>query len=264
MWGFASNAIASIGLKRSPKPREPIQDHSECSDDDGCSNASKDEEGLECPICWESFNIVENVPYVLWCGHTLCQNCVLGLQCTNWQFHGQQFKVPFLISCPWCHMVSLRVLYNRSLRFPRKNFFLLWMVERLNDDRGKVITSSSSSSALVDQPVWSSSNEVVRRTGQNQWLDFGGHGRGGRGGDNNVGRQQQLFSLHKSLDLFIHFTSKFPLAIVLLLVVFFAIPISSAILILYFIVTVVFAIPSCLVLYFAYPTLARLVSEIVS
>ncbi|CAN1838870.1 hypothetical protein LINPERHAP1_LOCUS35576 [Linum perenne] len=262
LWGFASNAIASIGLKRSSKPKETIQDHSECSDDDACSNASK-EEGLECPICWESFNIVENVPYVLWCGHTLCQNCVLGLQCTVWQFHAQHFKIPFLISCPWCHVVSLRVLYNRSLRFPRKNYFLLWMVERLNDgdDRAGKANSSSLQSGFDDQPVWHSRNEVVV---DDDLSVLGNEGMDFRGGSNVSGRQQHLLSLHKSLDLFIRFTSKFPLAIVLLLVVFFAVPISSAILILYFIVTVVFAIPSCLVLYFAYPTLARLVAEIVS
>lgn len=41
------------------------------------------EEGLECPVCWESFDDRDNTPYVLWCGHSLCKNCVLiwsGLQ----------------------------------------------------------------------------------------------------------------------------------------------------------------------------------------
>ncbi|XP_022776799.1 uncharacterized protein LOC111318293 isoform X1 [Durio zibethinus] len=37
----------------------------ECLDNDVCSNGSGDK-GLVCPICWESFNIVENVPNVLW------------------------------------------------------------------------------------------------------------------------------------------------------------------------------------------------------
>ncbi|CAN0923544.1 hypothetical protein LINGRAHAP2_LOCUS33620 [Linum grandiflorum] len=130
------------------------------------------------------------------------------------------------------------------------------MVERLNDDHqaGKV-NSSASPSGFDDQPVWHPTDEVgneitVLGNDRDQGLDFRG--------------RERLLSLHKSLDIFIRFTSKFPLAIVLLLVVFFAVPISSAILILYFIVTVVFAIPSCLVLYFAYPTLARLVAEIVS
>lgn len=71
MWGFATNAISSIGLRKNLI--FPSQASAECSDDDACSNCSR-EEGLECPICCESFNIVENIPYVLWCGHTLCKN----------------------------------------------------------------------------------------------------------------------------------------------------------------------------------------------
>ncbi|GLT27588.1 hypothetical protein SLA2020_025750 [Shorea laevis] len=89
MWGFASNAIASIGLKKNLV--EANRACSDCSDDEVGSNVSR-EEGLECPICWESFNIVENVPYVLWCGYTLCQNCVLGLQSVVLKFPAQEIK----------------------------------------------------------------------------------------------------------------------------------------------------------------------------
>ena len=66
MWKSASNAIASIGLKKNSGKNlvELSRASQDCSDDEVCSNASQDE-GLKCPICWESFNIVENVPYVL-------------------------------------------------------------------------------------------------------------------------------------------------------------------------------------------------------
>jgi hypothetical protein len=32
------------------------------------------EEGLDYPICWESFHFVENVPYVLCSDHAMCEN----------------------------------------------------------------------------------------------------------------------------------------------------------------------------------------------
>ncbi|GMI75325.1 hypothetical protein like AT1G69330 [Hibiscus trionum] len=263
MWNFACNAIGNIGLKSS---KDASQACSECSDDEVCSNGSRDE-GLECPICWESFNIVENVPYVLWCGHTLCQNCVMGLQPALLKLNTQKIKIPVFISCPWCHLLSLRLVYKGNLKFPRKNFFILWMIESLNGDRyGIARRNLSGDSQLVGSPrcnlmLGNQANHGVVRRGsyenrseQVRPLD-------------NVGRnnaERHHFSLHKSLDFFIHFTSKFPLVIIFLLVIFFAIPGSAVILLLYLLVTVVFAIPSFLVLYFAYPMLERLVREISS
>ncbi|KAL0664567.1 hypothetical protein Bca4012_101405 [Brassica carinata] len=247
MWSFASNVIGSIGLKKDPP--QPSSD-----DDDEVSNVSRDddeeeEQGLDCPICFESFNIVENVPYVLWCGHTLCQNCVFALQPAVLRLSTQDIKVPFFVSCPWCQLLSVRVVYNGVLKFPKKNFFLLWMVESLNGDRtrhgGSLVgsdnhqycssSSSSSNSNLIPRPV------VVHQPSS-----------------------RQQFSFHKSLDFFISFTSKFPFVIVFLLIVFFAIPGSLVILALYFLLTILLAVPSGLVLYFAYPILERLVNEITS
>lgn len=263
MWGFASNAISSIGLKKSLL--FPSQACSECSDDDVRSNGSR-EEGLECPICWESFNIVENIPYVLWCGHTLCKHCVLGLQWAVMQFPTQQFRIPFFISCPWCHLLSLRLVYKGNLKFPRKNFFLLWMVESLNGDRVKFGSSFSGENQLSLPQNGSLAMGNSARTGNLRRASVsscsGPSRYDGEDGSSHVDRN--YFSLHKSIDFFIHFTSKFPLVIIFLLIVFFVIPGSAVILAIYFLLTVLFAIPSFLVLYFAYPTLQRLVREITS
>ncbi|XP_010552556.1 PREDICTED: uncharacterized protein LOC104822897 [Tarenaya hassleriana] len=256
MWSFASNAIGSIKLKKSPK--DTGQASCECSDDE-VSAVSRDEEGLECPICWESFNIVENVPYVLWCGHTLCQNCVLGLQSAVLRLPAQDIKVPFVIACPWCHLYSFRLIYKGNLKFPRKNFFLLWMVESLNGDR----TNSGSSGSQDKQSVWSprcdqNTDLITRSVLYNESPE-------NFAVQDHIGRPRALnFSLDKSLDLFIHFTSKFPYVIIFLLIVFFVIPGSVIVLALYALLTIVFAIPSCLVLYFSFPVLERLVSQITS
>ena len=261
MWSFASNSLTSIRLKIGSK--QPSQTSAECSDDEVCSNASRDE-GLECPICWESFNIVENVPYVLWCGHTLCKNCVLGLQWAVVKFPTQQIKIPFFISCPWCHLLSFRIICKGNLKYPCKNFFLLWMVESLNGDRNKLVSTCTD-----NQPIWSPkcnllgsqvTNCNLRRASVSPCSRLLGSNRDVRDNDGET----HHFSLHKSLDFFLHFTSKFPLVVIFLLIALFLIPCCAVILVLYFLVTILFAIPSFLVLYFAYPTIQRLVREITS
>ncbi|KAL1218476.1 hypothetical protein V5N11_001644 [Cardamine amara subsp. amara] len=257
MWSFASNVIGSMGLKKSPK--DPAS--SQCSDDE-VSNVSRDEEGLECPICWESFNIVENVPYVLWCGHTLCQNCVFGLQSAVLRLSSQDIRIPFFVSCPWCQLLSFRIVYKGNLKFPRKNFFLLWMVESLNGDRTShgSLVSDNQQSVLTPRCNMSlgnhSSNSNTRLVLCNQSSEvLPNH-------DHSSQPSRQQFSFHKSLDFFIAFTSKFPFVIIFLLIVFFAIPGSLIILALYFLLTILFAVPSALVLYFAYPILESLQWEL--
>ncbi|KAL3654285.1 hypothetical protein CASFOL_003966 [Castilleja foliolosa] len=245
MWRSISHSIPGFG-----RNKKNIADLSKAchdfSDDETSSNASIDE-GLECPICCESFNIVENVPYVLWCGHTLCKNCILGLRWTTFKFSAQQIQVPFFVSCPWCNLLTFRFFYKGNLKFPSKNFFLLWMVESRNGDR---VQTHSSSLCRDRQQMWS----PRRRCGPHRL------GRPNPN-DSNGGSERLQLSLHKSLDFFIRMTAKFPL-VVLLLIVVFAIPASGAVLMLYLVITVVFAIPSFLVLYFAYPALDWLGREI--
>jgi hypothetical protein len=69
-------------------------------------------------------------------------------------------------------------------------------------------------------------------------------------------------SLQKIMLSFVQMTAKFPLVIIFLLIVLYAVPASVAVLVLYVLVTVLFALPSFLILYFAYPSLDWLVREI--
>ena len=267
MWNFASSLIAgSVGLKNdSPKPTHSASEFS----DDETSMVSR-EERLECPICWESFNIVENVPYVLWCGHTLCKNCILGLQWAVVKFPTLPIQLPLFISCPWCNLLSLRLVYRGNLKFPRKNYFLLWMVESMNGDRVK----SHSTVCGDHQPVWPIIKDSLTNGSQE------GHGIPWRGQvchtessssnqyhgntSNYLSIETLHTSLRKSLVLFVHLIAKFPLIIIFLLIVLYAIPASAAILALYILVTILFALPSFLILYFAYPSLDWLVREIIT
>ncbi|XP_059670400.1 uncharacterized protein LOC132315956 [Cornus florida] len=268
MWNFASNCIAgSIGLKKDlVKSTEAAL---ECSDDEVSSTSSR-EEGLECPICWESFNIVENVPYVLWCGHTLCKNCILGLQWAVVKFPTLPIQLPLFISCPWCNLLSLRLVYRGNLKFPRKNFFLLWMVESMNGDRVKShstfcadhhsICPSNSKLSLGSQV----SHPISRRGQYIRYSDPSGTNHD----SNRVNSYHTVETLHssirKSLAFFVRLTAKFPLVLVFLLIVIYAIPACAAVLALYVLVTFLFALPSFLILYFAYPSLDWLVREIIT
>lgn len=235
MWRSISQSIISFGSKRSSEHM-----HKACHEDssDGeSSNASCDEE-LECPICWESFNIVENVPYVLWCGHTLCKTCVMGLRCATIKCSAHRVHIPFFISCPWCNLLTFRLVYRGNLKFPSKNFFLLWMVESKNGDRVR-----SSSAVCRDSVSYASSSN-------NQDRD-----------NDSLATERTPMSFHKSLDFLIRVTSKFPLVVLFLIIILFALPTSIVILMLYLIITILFALPAFLVLYFAYPALNWLARE---
>ncbi|XWS32932.1 hypothetical protein CRYUN_Cryun22dG0033200 [Craigia yunnanensis] len=268
MWSFASNCIAgSVGLRNDSLKQTHAA--SECSDDEVSSVVSRDE-GLECSICCESFNIVENIPYVLWCGHTLCKNCILGLQWAVVKFPTLPIQLPLFISCPWCNLLSFRLVYRGNLKFPRKNYFLLWMVESMNGDRLK----SHSAFCEDRQPDWSSSNNLALGNQVTLTNDRRGqhphHSESSEASHNhnhlaNYFNLDRIHSfLKKSLVFFIHLTAKFPLVVIFLLIILYAIPASAAILALYILITVLLALPSFLILYFAYPSLDWLVKEIIT
>lgn len=216
---------------------------------------------------------MENVPYVLWCGHTLCKNCVLGLQWAVIKVPTVPMQLPFFVCCPWCNLLSLRILYKGNLTFPRKNYFLLWMVEGMNGERAR-------------------SRPATHSEQHTPWLSSSSRANGNAGCSNPTRRHLPLpppvdttsptnanhanhgvpvpllnaervqASLRKSLSFLVHLTSKFPLVFIFLLIVLYAIPASAAVLLLYILITVLFALPSFLILYFAYPSLDWLVREI--
>ncbi|GMN42159.1 hypothetical protein TIFTF001_011388 [Ficus carica] len=268
MGNVASSHIAgSIGLKRDAQ--KLVQAASECSDDE-VSSVVSGEEGLECPICCESFNLVENVPYVLWCGHTLCKNCILGLQWAVVKFPTLPIQLPLFISCPWCNLLSFRLVYQGTLKFPHKNYFLLWMVESMNGDRVKTRSTHSED----HHPSWSvnGSTLMANQISSGSNLRRGHHicpSEPSRSNDhthlsNYLSLERLNASLKKSLLFFVQLTAKFPLVVIFLLIILYAIPASAAILALYILITVLFALPSFLILYFAYPSLDWLVREIVT
>lgn len=268
MWGFASNAISgNNGQKKDVFKANKAP--SECSDDEITVNKQR-EEVLECPICWESFNIVENVPYVLWCGHTMCKNCVLGLQWAIVKLPTLPIQLPFFISCPWCSLLSFRLVYKGNLKFPCKNYFVLWMVESMNGDRVRSRTSFCND----HQHAWSLNKNVAGNqvTNGNITGALDTYLRQENESNRNQGRlvgihfntERFHLSLRKSLIFFVHLTAKFPLVFIFLLIVLYAIPVSAAILALYILITVLFAFPALLVLYFAYPSLDWLVREIIN
>lgn len=200
------------------------------------------EERLECPICWESFNVVENVPYVLWCGHTICKYCLLGLQraVVN-KSSGFPFQLPFFVACPWCNFLSLRLVCNGTVKFPSKNYYLLWMVETMNGSRSD------------NKRVTSEQRDMKNNTASDD----------NRGWWNGLTRTGRLHdTVCKSMAIVAHLLAKFPLVVIFLLVALYAIPVSAAVLGVYVFLTFALAVPSFLVLYFAVPSLNWLIREI--
>jgi hypothetical protein len=256
MWSFASNAIAG-SLKKKVQPSRCSISNLDCSDDEVSSCTSR-EEGLDCPICWESFNLVENVPYVLWCGHTMCKNCILGLHWAVVKFPSLPIQLPLFISCPWCNLLSFRMVYKGNIKFPRKNYFLLWMVESMNGERAKFHSTNHDSS-------WPSSGGPSSSHNQRRNTVLRTESSSARDGNflRNVYRTDNVSaSLQKAMVCFFQLTAKFPLVIIFLLIVLYAVPASVAVLVLYVLVTFLFALPSFFILYFAYPCLDWLVREI--
>ncbi|KAK6133886.1 hypothetical protein DH2020_032376 [Rehmannia glutinosa] len=203
MWRSISHSIPGFGRKKNVT--ELARACHDVSDDETSSNASIDE-GLECPICWESFNIVENVPY---------QELLPSLD--GREKNGDRVKSPSSICrdrqqiwSPRCSSVIRNYSSNTSNRRMHR-------LSRPNSSNNRDPNSDSS--------------------------------------------ERLQLSFHKSLDFFIRMTAKFPL-VILLLIVIFAIPTSAAVLMLYLVITIVFALPSFLVLYFAYPALDWLGREI--
>ncbi|GAB2209466.1 hypothetical protein Droror1_Dr00026683 [Drosera rotundifolia] len=259
MWSFASSALTRTLNWKEDKHNDQVA--SDCSDDDAAAR----EEGLECPICWESFNIVENVPYVLWCGHTLCKNCVLGLPWATPKLSTLPIQLPFFISCPWCCLLSFRLVYNGTLRFPRKNYFILWMVESMNGDRVRSLSSFHCEHQQSGPSARNLSNPSNWESSRSRSTERRAHAHPDPGLVNSYLDVYRLnLSLRKSWAFFVRATAKFPLIVFFLIITLYAIPASAAILALFLVITVVFAIPSFLVLYFAYPCLDWLIKEIIT
>lgn len=223
------------------------------------------EDGIECPVCWEGFNDEECTPYVLWCGHSLCRNCVVGLQWAVIKLPFCPLQLPLFIACPWCQFLTLRMTWKGTLKYPCKNFFLLWIVESLKGenvrqrpqvDAATVITSTQARSmpniALHLRPRHRQV-EQQQRSNRNFLVAIL------QGGWNFA--QWQLFFARVLANTF-QITAKLPLVFLFLFIVCYVLPFSTLVLALYAVVTIVFAVPSFLAVYLSYPSLDWLAREI--
>ncbi|XP_024529422.1 uncharacterized protein LOC112345928 [Selaginella moellendorffii] len=234
-------AAASATAAASPSARNPLDD---------C---------LECPVCWENFNGGDHTPYVLFCGHTLCKTCLMGLQWGT--IKPLQLQLPLLVPCPWCQFLTLRLSWKGGrLKFPAKNFFLLSIVEAARGSSSAATTECSKpedhvpASRRLDKGAWRMSD--VWQIGLNLqqrrvWHEI-------------VHDEWNADQVLKLIRLIAQVISKLPPMILLLFLVFYVLPFSALVLVLYSLVTLVFAVPCYLVLYFSYPGMQWLAREIVA
>jgi hypothetical protein len=237
----------------------------------GASSRGLDE-GLECPVCWESFDDGENTPYVLWCGHSLCKNCVLSLQWAVIKLPGLPLQLPLFISCPWCQFLTFRFTWKGLLKYPCKNFFLLWVVESMRGDANRPSPNFTSEETEPQHVVFPPSRLVSPRA-MRPVHGFDHRGTPGLATPRQSARlpdvtRWDLTHWRRSgirlAASFLQFTAKLPLVLLFLFIVVYVLPFSTLVLALYCLVTVLFAVPSFLVVYFSYPSLDWLVRAIVT
>ncbi|KAI3946718.1 hypothetical protein MKW98_003281, partial [Papaver atlanticum] len=130
-----------------------------------------------------------------------------------------------------------------KLRFPRKNFFLLWLVESANGNQirfcpssctdEKAFQSSSSSTSVRQSGSYPSSIESLHEPPSSSRTREG---------------SSSFIRSWRSLALLLHITAKFPVVAIFMLIVLYIIPASAAILVGWLLITFLFALPSFLVL----------------
>ncbi|PWA36833.1 hypothetical protein CTI12_AA596140 [Artemisia annua] len=126
-------------------------------------------------------------------------------------------QLPLLISCPWCNLLSPRLVIKGNLKYPSKNYFLLWMVESLNND--KVVKSQNDSCGDCSPSKLSLRSQRTHSTVQRP-----------PSSDPTVGHIGIRAYMRKGLFFFVELTAKFPLVLIFLMIVLYAIPASAAIL----------------------------------
>ncbi|XP_042506636.1 uncharacterized protein LOC122082891 [Macadamia integrifolia] len=221
-----------------------------------------EEDSLECPICWESFNLVENVPHVLWCGHSLCKTCLLSLQPAEIKFPILSIHIPVLLSCPWCQLLCFKLVWKGDLRFPRKNFFLLWLVETATGYRTTNCPSSSSKDQKFLQPL---TTDLVTQGGclsppSEEHLHE--HSQGFLDARQTMNHLQS--SLQRSFSSLVQLTVKLPIVFIVMLFLSYVIIGSIVVLVFYLLITFIFAVPSLWLLCFFQPMLERLARDAIA
>lgn len=235
--------------------------HESASHVDEALSKSGVEDGLECPLCWEGLNSSRHLPYVLWCGHSLCKSCLLGLQWATVKLPVVPVQLPLFISCPWCQFLSCRLVWKGKLKYPCKNFLLLWLVESVGGDMRHCHDGTKMEDKPYSGAVASASHQfyygVADQASSHRLWEI-------------LGAQQpsNVFFLHrwfkKMVSLCAQLMAKFMLLLLVMFILFCVLPFSTVILVVYFAATLIFAFPSFLAVYFAFPSLSWLLREIVT
>ncbi|KAH7416469.1 hypothetical protein KP509_14G092900 [Ceratopteris richardii] len=220
-------------------------------DDEACSKSSV-EDVLECPVCWEGFNSGSQLPYVLWCGHSLCKSCLLGLQWATVKLPILPVQLPLLIACPWCQFLSCRLVWRGKLKYPSKNFFLLWLVESVRTGP-RHLGDTSKPETLQPDVHYETAHQVpsfsLRQLARPQL---------------NADTQILQRWMRKLGGLCALLMAKVMLMLLVMFILFCVLPFSTIVLMVYFVATLIFAFPSFLVVYFAFPSLNWLLREIIT
>ncbi|KAL3700136.1 hypothetical protein R1sor_018158 [Riccia sorocarpa] len=176
-------------------------------------------------------------------------------------------QLPLFIACPWCQFLTFRITWKGSLKYPCKNFFLLWILEGI---RGDSVRQRPRSEGLVS-PGQAPTNGILNAVRPRQLRVSSELHHQRSGTDYFLEAVQATWDvahwrqrLARIFSFFVQITSKLPLVFLFLFIICYVLPFSTLILAAYCAVTVVFAVPSFLMVYFSFPSLDWLAREIVT
>ncbi|KAI5080383.1 hypothetical protein GOP47_0005862 [Adiantum capillus-veneris] len=225
------------------------------------SEEEEDDRRFECPVCWEGFNSSSRLPYILWCGHSLCKSCLLRLEWATLELPVAAVQLPLLIACPWCQSLSGRLVWRPStaklIKYPRPNYSLLWLLQRAAVAGRPIRYHHRHHHAILKTPSEDASADYQQALSThlaNSWELPSSQ------------PQSEVLSLQRWLRKFNGglLLAKAFLLLLLIFIVFWALPFCALVLMVHLVATLLLAFPAFLVVYFASPSLSWLFREIVS
>ena len=179
-------------------------------------------------------------------------------------------QLPLFIACPWCQSLSCRLVWKGKLKYPCKNFFLLWLVESMKSGNAKENSvkgdiSTRKSGKEDDKAVSAQHLHQQNYSGVSQQVPFYNGFSSSSLSSSLIlpilpQSHSRVFFFRGLLTRIVRFCAqlmaKFLSLLIVLFLLFCVLP--------YFCATLFFAFPSFLVVYFAFPSLSWLLREIIT
>lgn len=107
---------------------------------------------MECDICLIEWDTYKHIPRMLYCGHTICEICLINIFNTN-KLNGKEFF------CPSCMTPHINIKSIEDIKNLIKNINLLRICEKI-EIKKSILSSSIASSKNLDMSHNSLRNHI--------------------------------------------------------------------------------------------------------